>query len=369
MAMSDYGANDASINRAQGIENPRGQTGSLRRRAAAIAAPITAPVGQAIRVFCWGALTLTAIAATSGVAADSLAQPPEATLESQAVAYVQFRQDVEKIEAIPFTSAETTREAHRLLTGHDANDLTVGWMAYAALIAADTEEFKEAIEDRVKSSRRVRGSRLQGRDALLAELGENPSYGRQLEGAQAAIERVLKMTVADGARIVSLGEAFKQQAYAMQKTSWGKARISPAQTRLSEAHAFAAGRSYPTSPTLPQSDGKGVATPSLASLPGDWSPEWGSENVAGPADATSDAVMDRVLNLAVRYSIGALNPKIIEVYAQNRKANQCLSMSALTLNQCIAATRTPYEEAFCLGEHGLNDVAECIGWVAGPVAN
>ncbi|MEO0983534.1 MAG: hypothetical protein AAFX03_12880 [Pseudomonadota bacterium] len=326
---------------------------------------IVARTGGAVRIMCWGAVSLTAFAATSGAGADSLAQPAQPTLERQAAAYVQFRQDVAKIEEIPFTSAETTREAHRLLSAHNAKGLSGGWMAYAALIAAESDEFAEAVEGYVKSNKRKKGTRLKGRDALLAELGENPRFARKLDGADAAIDRVLKTTVADGARIVTLGEAFKQQAYAMQKTRWGKVKLSPAQKRLSEAQAFAQSRPYPAAPDIPKREGgKGVIAPALTSLSGEWSPDWGAREAPNDADSTSDAVMDRILNLAVRYSIDALNPKIIEVYSQNRKSDQCLSMATLTLNQCIAATRTPYEEAFCLGEHALNDVAGCIGWVA-----
>ncbi len=327
-------------------------------------------IGSAARIACWGAASLTAFAATTGAGADSLAQPAQPALERQAAAYVQFRQDVAKIEGIPFTSAETTREAHRLLSAHNAQDLTSGWMAYAALLAAETEEFGDAIEAYVKSNKRKKGTRLKGRDALLAELGENPRFARKLKGSEAAIDRILKTTVADGARIVTLGEAFKQQAYAMQKTRWGKVKLSPAQKRLSEAHSFAASRPYPSTPDIPKREGgKGVIAPSLTGLAGEWSPNWGAREAPGDADSTSDAVMDRILNLAVRYSIGGLNPKIVEVYSRNRKSNQCLSMATLTLNQCIAATRTPYEEAFCLGEHALNDVAGCIGWVAAPNAS
>lgn len=75
--------------------------------------------------------------------------------------------------------------------------------------------------------------------------------------------------------------------------------------------------------------------------------------------------MNRVLNLAARYAVSGVNEKTVSVYARNDKSNSCLSFAALTFKQCIAATRTPYEEAFCIGEHGLNDVSSCIGWVAG----
>jgi hypothetical protein len=37
----------------------------------------------------------------------------------------------------------------------------------------------------------------------------------------------------------------------------------------------------------------------------------------------------------------------------------------MNLDQCIAATRTPFEEAFCLGQHALNEMSSCVGWPAG----
>jgi hypothetical protein len=75
--------------------------------------------------------------------------------------------------------------------------------------------------------------------------------------------------------------------------------------------------------------------------------------------------MNRVLNLAARYSLSGVNAKMVDAYARNDKSDQCLSFAQMTLKQCIAATRAPFEEAFCIGEHALNDVSTCIGWVAG----
>ena len=314
------------------------------------------------------AVALSAFTFSSGAGAGSLAQPPAgAALEQQAAAYVQFREDVAAIEATPFTSAETTREAHRLLSAHNSNDLAAGWVAYAALLAADTEEFKDELTKRVKSRKRLKGTRLKGKDAFVAELSANPRMASELPGAEAAIERVLSMTVQDGARIVTLGESFKTQAYAMQKTKWGKARIKPSSVRLSDAEDFANARPAPATPSFPSPDKGGVAAPALANMEGHWAPNWGSNGDKGSvSEPNAQVVMDRVLNLAARYAVGAVNPKLVSVYAKNDKSSRCLNMSTLTLKQCIAATRTPYEEAFCLGEHGLNDVAGCLGWVAGP---
>ena len=111
---------------------------------------------------------------------------------------------------------------------------------------------------------------------------------------------------------------------------------------------------------------KGVTAPGLASGNAAWNPEWGKSAGAGRmTEPNAQVIMNRVLNLAARYSVAGVNAKTVSVYAKNDKSNSCLSFAALTLKQCIAATRAPYEEAFCLGEHALNDTASCIGWVAG----
>ena len=114
----------------------------------------------------------------------------------------------------------------------------------------------------------------------------------------------------------------------------------------------------------------GVLAPALASAREEWSADWGAGADEGRmTEKNAEVVIDRILNLAARYSTNSLNAKVVEVYAQNTKSQRCLSMAKLTLDQCIAATRAPYEEAFCLGEHALNDVATCTGWVAGAGAS
>ncbi|MEO0398032.1 MAG: hypothetical protein AAF224_01270 [Pseudomonadota bacterium] len=305
------------------------------------------------------------IALSTGASADSLAQPKDRSLEHQAAAYVQFREDVAAIQAEPISSAESTRDAHRRLSAHNSNDLSAGWVAYAALLAADTQEFADGLKKQVQSRKRRHG--LKGRDGLIAELSANPRFASELPGADEAVARVLAMAVQDGKRVVSLGESFKTQAYAMQKTAWGKARIQSSSARITEAEEFAKNRPTPFAPAMPGAADRGVTAPSLASLNGSWSPEWGAAEGEGEvSEPNAQVIMDRVLILAARYAIGATNEKLVAAYARNDRSSRCLHMSTLTLKQCIAATRTPYEEAFCLGEHGLNDVAGCLGWVAGP---
>lgn len=99
---------------------------------------------------------------------------------------------------------------------------------------------------------------LAGADAFFARLAEDPTYPRKLKGADEAMSRVLAMTTQDAARFSALGESFKEQAYAMQKTSWGKAKIPPSSTRLSEAESFARSRSSAVAPALASVTDKGV---------------------------------------------------------------------------------------------------------------
>lgn len=306
----------------------------------------------------------------TSVSADTLAQPKDNVLERQAASYIRFREDVAAIEAMPFTNANVTREAHLRLSAHDTDALSAGWVAYAALVAADQPGFADAIEEELKKKPNKRKGEMGGIDGLMSAVAQDPSYLRNLPGAKEAVGAILAMTVQDGARITELGEAFKSQAYAMQKTSWGKQKISPSQTRLDEAATYGRARAKPTAPILARAVDNGVIAPSLASAQGEWASDWGAGADKGRmTEKNAEVVIDRILILAARYSTDTLNPKIVEVYAQNTKSQRCLSMAKLTLDQCIAATRAPYEEAFCLGEHALIDVATCTGWVAGAGAS
>ena len=306
-----------------------------------------------------------AFAATTGVCAESLAQPRDTALERAAADYIRFREDVAAIEATPFNSAETTRDAHRRLATHDPGALSSGWVAYAALVAADTPAFRKALEEAVSNKKKSK-NKLSGADAFFAELSADPAYPRKLDGADEAVSRVLAMTMQDTARISTLGEAFKEQAYAMQKTKWGVAKIPASSARLSDADNYGRSRPAPPTPAFAPVTDKGVTSPALASAQGAWGADWGKAAGSGRmSEPNAEVIMNRVLNLAARYSVGGVNEKTVSVYAKNDKSDQCLSFAQLTLRQCIAATRAPYEEAFCLGEHGLNDISSCIGWVAG----
>lgn len=316
----------------------------------------TARIGL-LRPLAAAAATLS-IFAVSGLSAATLAQPEPTALEKLAANYIQFREDVAAIEARGIKNPEATREAHKLLAAHDPAALANGWVAYAALVAADSPEFIDALRDEMKNRRK--------RDAFLKGLRADPYFITKRPEARAAVRAVLEMSANDMAKINALGESFKANAYSMQKTAWGKKKIAEPSARLAAAHAFAKSRPAAVTPTLASVTNDDVTTPGLTGAALAWSPSWGGgeADVAGKPNPRAEAVIDRILNLAARYAVGDTNPQLVAAYAKNPKAEQCLEMRQLVLDQCMAATRAPYEEAFCLGQHGLEDVASCLGAVA-----
>lgn len=309
-----------------------------------------------------GAIAAMAVAGTgiSPATAQILSQPASSDLEDRAAYYIQFRGDVELIEATPLDSAFATRDAHNRLASHDPTMLSSGWVAYAALVAADTPAFTQALEQEIAIS---------GRDGFLAKLRSNPRMVRNLPGVDQAIDNIMQMAARDATKVQSLGDSFIANAYALQNQSWAKKKISDGTSRVAEAQSYSYSRARSATPVMPVSAPAGVRAPGLAMTERAWSPTWSSSSAYASADPRATPIMDRALVLAARYAVGELNSATVRAYAKNDNSRRCLNNAKMNLDQCIAATRTPFEEAFCLGEHGLKDVSGCIGWVAGAGSN
>ena len=309
-------------------------------------------------------------------------------LELRALDYIRFRKDIAEIEANALDRASATRDAHNRLAAHESWTLSSGWMAYAALVAADTPAFSESLKAELrgendipegkkqkkrkkkkKKSKKAKGlseeELKEAQNRFLSKLSANPRYPRQLAGAQEAISAVMAIAQSDHSRVTALGEEYKSKAYSLQKTSWGKKRLPSSKTRISEAEYYANSRPGIAMPTFATTRSDGVKQPGIITSDyTEWTPNWGYKTYNTIQHASgSDAIMDRILNLAARYAVGSLNNRVVSAYAKNNKSEQCLAIARLTLNQCIAATRTPYEEAFCLGEHAIKDVGDCVNWV------
>ena len=298
-----------------------------------------------------------ALTTFTGASAQNLSQPTITPLEQRASSYIEFRNDIQMIDATPVDSAYATRDAHNRLASHDATMLSSGWVAYAALVAADTPSFAQSLSEKMASKK--------AKAQFINELRTNPRSVRNLAGAQAAVDAVMMMAAQDATKINSLGDSFIAKAYAIQNKGWAKKKIgNDGTSRVYEAQDYSNSRARMATPLLPASINGGVKTPGLAGTESFWQPSWARTSASPYASPRSGPIMDRVLVLAARYSIGDLSDPIVNGYAKNDKSRRCLATSKLNFDQCIAATRSAYEEAFCIGKHGLNEVSGCIGWVA-----
>lgn len=291
----------------------------------------------------------------SGLSAPSGAA--QELLEKAAAPYVLLRSDIAHLDETPVRDAEAMREAHRRLASFDSRALAGSWVAYAALVAADQPAFADAIEAATKKPKR--------RAAFLARLRDDPASVRELAGAAEAIAAIRDVAARDATRINALGDRFIDDAYAMQSQGWAKKKIgTDGMSRVREAEGYAATRAWtPAAVTTKTRTKAGNTRPNLASDP-TWTPEWSADSVPAAAAERTGALMTRALVLAARYATGDIQSGHVTTYAKAKKSDRCFTNAKLNLDQCIAATRTPYEEAFCLGEHALNDVSYCVGWVA-----
>ena len=60
------------------------------------------------------------------------------------------------------------------------------------------------------------------------------------------------------------------------------------------------------------------------------------------------------------------NESAVSRLINDPRSRDCFEMAQLQLYQCMSAARFRYENAFCLGQHGLRDIGACIGAVGQP---
>lgn len=272
-------------------------------------------------------------------------------LESHASAYVTFRQDIGVAASTSPSRASDITNVHHLLASHDSDMMTTGLLSYAALVAADNPTFAQGLRDQINS---------QGRDAVVHQLRNDSFAAMNMPGANEAMQQVAQTLAADSAYVDSVGQLYIDTAYKIQNKSWGRRKINTnGSARVEAAKSYAHSRSMVATPDI-ASDGM-MKTPALASIGHTWSPEWSGQASYASSNNNSANLYANVLMLAARYSIGDLNDQAVGVYASDRMSRSCINTAKLNLAQCIAASRSAYEESYCLGEHGLKEVSTCLG--------
>ena len=78
--------------------------------------------------------------------------------------------------------------------------------------------------------------------------------------------------------------------------------------------------------------------------------------------------LDRMAAVAALQALDATssNQSAVSQLLSDPRSRDCFEMAQLQLYQCMSAAHFRYENAFCLGQHGLRDVGICMSAVGQP---
>lgn len=295
------------------------------------------------------------------------------TISKSAAVYGTYQADVTDVKTKRMSSAGDIDTALTNLGGQNADQLSKGWIAYSALIASQDPEYRAAVRD-IES--------FYGRDVMLTGLKNDVRYARTLNGGSSAVGAALTATEADSRRLASAAASVKEQAYSLQGAGWAKAKIGNSKAKASSLNsAQMSGR--PAASNIISALGGANADSALRGAGRSGAPSlWESVNrtasaVRVPSAVSSygstkrvrrgkEPIADQIATLAAYRVLGsqAANSTHVHTAMAQAETKNCLKMSQLNLQQCVAAAHQQYEVPFCIGEHALSDVGKCIGEVA-----
>lgn len=320
----------------------------------------------------------TATPTTQPTATDSLSEvaPAQGALRSALNAYAAYHGDVSQLRAMRIGTDNELESALDHVARHNRDSLTRGWVAYGANVAAQSPAFVQGVRD---------AATYYGRDAVIWAVSVDPRYARTLRGGNEATRLILDGANADSGRIIAVADRYQEMAYGLQRQRWANA-VAPRQAdRVQRVRTLGTPGGFAT--VIPETISPRLTVAPLTLSPGSDPTVFGGrrfwDSVGGGAEvtevgaqvsytwqlnATRGEAVDRMASIAALQALDAASSHesaVTQLLADPR-SRDCLEMAQLQLYQCMSAARFRYENAFCLGQHGLRDVGLCIGAVALP---
>ncbi|MBS0384675.1 MAG: hypothetical protein JSS00_04925 [Proteobacteria bacterium] len=197
---------------------------------------------------------------------------------------------------------------------------------------------------------------------------------------------LLDTVEADAARVISVADRYQEMAYSMQRQRWANA-VAPGQAaRLQRVRALGVAGA-PAAP-LPEGAAPRLTAATLSLTPGAdpsalggrqfWDAIHGgsrtevvavsSTPTAWRVNVTRGMALDRMAAVAALQALDATasNQSAVSQLLNDPRSRDCFEMAQLQLYQCMSAAHFRYENAFCLGQHGLRDVGICMSAVGQP---
>ena len=254
-------------------------------------------------------------------------------IEQFAGVYSSFGSALAAVDGSRLNTPSDVRRALAALRFTEPDTLADGWYATHAMIAAKDPIFAQAIRGEVRS---------RGKTAVMEALRTDDNYILQIAGVSSASAAVAVELRNESERMAALSARFLNTAYAFQKQKWGMIEPLPA----------APAAETKTASALSVID---RARAVLAAL-----------SPVGPAQAYTPSVMNRILTLGA-YQV--IDGSMAAGDQDHRSSTgRCLNWARLNLDQCIAASRFPSEEAYCTGKHAVEEVRSCWAEALPPSA-
>jgi hypothetical protein len=328
--------------------------------------------------------TTTAAVALFGVAnaQTTPAADPAASgdLQTAVTAYAAYHSDVSELRTGNVNTADDLERALDTVARHNRDQLTRGWVAYGSSIATQSPAFVQGVRQ---------AADYYGRDAVIWAVTVDPSYARGLRGGQEATRLMLDSANADAARIIAVADRYQELAYSLQRQRWANA-VAPQQAARVQRIRSLGREGAPASAVPSEVSPRLLVTPLSLSPATDptayggrrfWDALRGGPDVVQVASApvtyqwranlTRSEAIDRMAAVAALQALDAVdtNQSAVSRLIADPRSRDCFEMAQLQLYQCMSAARFRYENAFCLGQHGLRDIGTCIGAVAQPDAS
>ena len=291
--------------------------------------------------------------------------PATAPLMDRAQTYAAYHGDVGQAGQRPLLSGlDLDRTMDDLSAYYSDDRLVNAQIAYAALVAGQHPEFIDAIRSVAD---------YYGPEAAAQGLVNDPLYVTGFLGADDASGSVVGAIGQDMSRIRQVGDRYKQASYDLQAEAWAQQlsqdraeRLSSLETASSRLQVRFAGENGADDAGRTAITSRNGSLGSASALY-DQSPDTQmtalpelSLNVGETALQPDERRTSRILAVAALTAIESGDMTYLDTLLNEPSVDRCIQWARLDLGQCVAAGHFKYEDAYCIAEHALNDVADCL---------
>lgn len=274
-------------------------------------------------------------------------------------AYALYQNDVSVLLDLEIDSAQAVNGAVARVSRHNPARVSRGWIAYGALVAAQSPAFASGVEQRIEASSRAQ---------VLRDMRPDVTYARrEASGAPNAIRLILSAAGADGARAAYAGDRYDSIARG-ETARWinssgrrgaltrASANLTPAMRERLHINALAVNPA-----NYADAFGGRRFWDSLSNREGRPARGRGGREHRSYTDVT-----DRMLTLGALIVMEATDSERSRVSALLNEplTQQCLSMQQLQLRQCLSVSVDTSERTYCLASHGLTGPGGCFSAMA-----